>query len=95
MPRSLWSCHKLAAERATDDVLAEVGPNYTLLRSKETKAKRRNTAGYMGQKRRKCPKKRVSSLLQLRSQRGLPGRTARAFGTLSGPHRVCRTNGSE
>ncbi|EOD31504.1 hypothetical protein EMIHUDRAFT_112832 [Emiliania huxleyi CCMP1516] len=24
MPRSLWSCHKLAAERATDGVLAEV-----------------------------------------------------------------------
>ena len=38
----------------------------------------------MGQKRRKCPKKRVSSLWQLRSQRGLPGRTARAFGTLGG-----------
>ncbi|EOD05070.1 hypothetical protein EMIHUDRAFT_259337 [Emiliania huxleyi CCMP1516] len=30
------------------DSVAEVGPNYTLLRSKETKAKRRNTAGYMG-----------------------------------------------
>lgn len=24
MPRSLWSCHKLAAERATDGVPAEV-----------------------------------------------------------------------
>ena len=24
MPRSLWSCHKLAAERATEGVPAEV-----------------------------------------------------------------------
>ena len=67
------------------DSVAEVGPNYTLLRSKETKAKRRKRQR-MGQKRRKCPKKRVSSLLQLRSLRALPGRTARAFCTLSGPH---------
>ena len=50
---------------------------------------------YMGQKRRKCPKKRVSSLLQLRSQRGLPGRTARAFGALPGTQGVRLTDQTE
>ena len=50
---------------------------------------------YMGQKRRKCPKKRVSSLWQLRSQRGLPGRTARAFGALPGTQGVRLTDQTE
>ena len=43
------------------DSVAEVGPNYTLLRSKETKAKR------YGTKASKLSQKSVSRVLQLRS----------------------------
>ena len=41
------------------------------------------------------PKKRVSSLWQLRSERGLPGRTARAFGALPGTQGVRLTDQTE
>ena len=50
---------------------------------------------YMGQKRRKCPKKRVSSLLQPHSRRALPGSTARVSAALPGTQGVRLTDQTE
>ena len=50
---------------------------------------------YMGQKRRKCPKKRVSSLLQPHSWRALPGSTARVSAALPGTQGVRPTDQTE
>ena len=71
------------------------GSSHCVFGSTKSKSVRGMLCEYMGQKRRKCPKKRVSSLWQLRSQRGLPGRTARAFCALSGTQGVHRSNRSE